>query len=237
MAAPVWKDFSNLINVARTTWPKDIANLTGGGGLADNDIILAHLYFEAARTITVVPTDWTLLKTWDQDTGGFKYRVYQYWLRRVGHTGVQTWEWDGTSTVCGGMITNWSGAITTENPWATVGAADLETATGPLSNAGIVIERSASAAIIVAQNFSGAAAASLWTTGYTERIDSGRHYMAVNATVGTGATGAVSATIATLDYLSSVMHELASVAGAAAADPVVGMRQPDQSQEVALWRS
>lgn len=205
---PTFVDNYEDIGTTRTTvsfnWGTDIT------GEANDDIAVAYIYGEFTANPTSVPTGWNLYHTWDQTTGGFKYRAWVYWRRVSGDTGDVIWTFDD-SVWRMGSFKLYRGCITTGTPLLpSTPVVDIETAqnTEP-SHAGITIERKNSGLLFTTYGFSASDVTSD-PSGFTRR-EVGTSYEIHNwddLTVSPGATGAVAADLVNPEYASSILIEL-----------------------------
>jgi hypothetical protein len=223
MAAPTFVDKDTELGATQTTVAFTWVNIIGE---ADDDVAIAFLYGEAAANPTGVPTGWTLYHTFDQSTGGFKYRAHVYWRRRAGDTGAVTFTFAG-SVWRSGVMCVYRNPITTETPLLpSTPDDDIEAAqnTEP-SHAGITVARSNSALLFGTWGFA-ASGVTTAPTGYTERTDVDEEtHVWDDLTVTAGATGAVAADLVNPEYASSILIELiteAAAGGGATVKDIIG---------------
>lgn len=215
MAAPTFVDDDEVAGGTSTTVSFNWGNLTGE---ADNDVAVVMLYGEAAADPTSIPTGWALYHSWDQTTGGFKYRSHVYWRRRSGDTGAITFTFAG-NVWRSGRLGLYRGCITSETPLLpSTPDEDIEAAqnTQP-SHPGITVARANSGALFASWAF---AAGTIVTdpTGYQFRDStSSEVHFWDDLTTTPGATGTVAASLADPEYCSEILIELVTEAVASAA--------------------
>src|SRR5687767_2363638 len=67
-------------------------------GEATNDVAVVVLYKESTSAVTAPASGiWNLVGTFDQDTGGFRYRAYVYWAYLTTSLTTETWSWTGAA--------------------------------------------------------------------------------------------------------------------------------------------
>lgn len=212
MAAPTFVDKDTDLGATSTSVAFSWANITGE---ADDDVAIAFLYGEAAANPTGVQANWTLYHTFDQSTGGFKYRAHVYWRRRAGDTGTVTFTFAG-SVWRAGVMSVWRPANPGENPLLpSTPDDDIEAAqnTEP-SHAGITVARANSGLIFATWNFLDTGITTS-PTGYTRRDDVNEVvHVWDDLTVTAGATGAVAADLVDPEYASSILIEMITEAAA-----------------------
>lgn len=207
MPAPTFVDKDTDLGGSSTSVAFTWANIVG---VANDDVGIALLYGEAQADPTGVPSGWTLYHSWDQATGGFKYRAHVYWKRRAaGDTGAVTFTFAG-NVWRAGLMGVWRGLITSGTPLVPATPDDnIETAqnTEP-SHPGITVANANSGLLFGTWGFA-ASAITTSPTGYTRRDDvDGEVHFWDDLTVTAGATGAVAADLVDPEWCSEILIEL-----------------------------
>lgn len=237
MPAPTYVD-SGASGVNGSNGTSVVINFTGSAssdvvGEQSNDFAVVPIYKESTAAYTATPTGWTRFASVpiDQDTAGYKYTCDLWGKKLDGTEGSETWSWSG-STWRYGECAVYRGLLSTEWPVVQVVVEKETDQNNNPVHPGCTIQRTDSMLLWIVFNFAdidNSAAPS----GFTFRDPDAITGLATNIRIyddlstSPGASGTITGNLSgDIEYPVSILVELATVAGEAAALAPIFERHP-----------
>lgn len=205
MASPAYR--SSVLVGGGTS---NLIEFTPPTGLANNDIMLAWIYYESNSAVTITPpagfAEYTAAAL-DNTTPDPDFHVRLFWKRAASESGNYAFNLSATIG-CYGTIAAYSGAVTTGTP---IQVSDKTTGSGNCTLPSISALTAETLVIGAVSSYSWVITWS--TSALTERLDHDGHEISDAAQAGTGASGTKLLTASGTDQFAGMILSLASVAG------------------------